>query len=255
LGNFQIKLISDTFAAMQFKTFYTAFGIIFLALFSACTSEADQKAMTAMADLFHAERIAIGSEKGIGSLKGNFKTLTIKGGDVLNNSAIADENITAMGALAFMDVWAADNQKEYAGFKIKLERSINGQLKKVEAAYAIDTLNMVKTNMQACIKAGNAMVSKEYTILYNQLYFDIKAQLSAEKFSQEMRQIDSAYGGISAFKVTNFSTYSATQNDGSELPIVNYTMEVQRDSLISNIRFKYHLLKKEAGLLDLNIEE
>jgi len=240
---------------MHFKFFIHTIGFIFLGTLSACTSESDQKAMTAMADLFHAERVSIGSEKGIGSLKGDFKTLTIKGGDVLNNTAIAEENITAMGALAFIDVWATDNQKEYAGFKIKLERSLNGQIKKVEAAYAIDTLNMVKTNMQACIKAGNAMVTKEYAILYNQLYFDIKAQLSVEKFSQEMRQIDSAYGAISAFKVTNFSTYSTTQNDGSELPIVNYTMEVQRDSVISNIRFKYNLLKKEAGLLDLNIEE
>lgn len=109
--------------------------------------------------------------------------------------------------------------------------------------------------MQTCIDAGNAMVSKQYGYLYTQLYFDIKAQVSVEKFDAEMRQIDSAYGAISAFKVTNFSTYSATQNDGSELPIVNYTMEVQRDSVISNIRFKYNLLKKEAGLLDLNIEE
>jgi hypothetical protein len=233
---------------MQFKTFIYVVGFILLGTISACTSEGDQKAMTAMADLFHAERVAIGTEKGIGSLKGNFKTVTLKGGDILNNAAIADENITAMGALAFMDVWASKDQKDFNGFKIKLERSLNGQLKKVEAAYAIDTLNMVKKNIQTCIKAGNAMVSKEYAILYNQLYFDIKAQLNVEKFSQEMRQIDSAYGAISAFKVTNFSTYNATQNDGSELPIVNYTMEVQRDSVISNIRFKYNLLKKEAGL-------
>jgi len=240
---------------MQLKSFIYTIGFLLLSTLSACTSEADQKAMTAMADLFHTERVAIGSEKGIGSLKGNFKTLTLKGGDVLNNTGIADENITAMGALAFMDVWSTDNQKEYAGLKIKLERSINGQLKKVEAAYAIDTLNMVKTYMQTCIDAGNAMVSKQYGYLYTQLYFDIKAQVSVEKFDAEMRQIDSAYGAISAFKVTNFSTYSATQNDGSDLPIVNYTMEVQRDSVISNIRFKYNLLKKEAGLLDLNIEE
>ena len=240
---------------MQLKSFSYTFGFLLLSILSACTSESDQKAMTAMADLFHAERVAIGSEKGIGSLKGNFKTLSIKGGDLLNNPEIADENITSMGALAFLDVWTTEQQKGYTGFKIKLERSLNGQLKKVEAAYALDTLNMVKTYMQNCIDAGKAMVSKQYGYLYTQLYFDIKAKVSVEKFDSEMRQIDSAYGSVAAFKVTHFSTYSATQNDGSELPIVNYTMEVQRDSVISNVRFKYNLLKKEEGLLDLNIEE
>lgn len=211
--------------------------------------------MSEMANLFHVEKVAIGTQKGIGSFKGNFKTLTLKGGDLLNNPAILDENITSMGALTFMDVWPVNEQKEYTAFKIKLERNFNGSTKNIEAIFAIDTLNMVKQNIKDCIKAGNALVARNYIDVYEQLYFDIKQKVNANEFNRQMNEVDSIYGYVKDFKVTQFSTYVATQNDGFELPIVNYVMEVQRDSFISNIRFKYNLLKKQEGLLDLNIEQ
>lgn len=222
--------------------------------FTACTSEVDQKAMSEMANLFHAERVAIGSEKGMGSFKGEFKTITLSGGDLLNNPHIEDNNILSMGALAFLDAWNAEDKNGYKNLKIKLERTVNGSLRKVEAIYAFDTLEMIKNNIKECIKVGNAFASRNYEEVYKQLYFDIKENISAQDFKSQLNEVDSVFGAVKAFKVTRFSTYSATQKDGTDLPIATYTMEVNRDSFISNINFKYSLLKKQEGLLDLNIE-
>lgn len=235
---------------------YPILRISFILLFiiSSCTSTSDQQAMSEISKLLGAQKVIIGSVKGIGSLKANYKTITLSGGDLINNPEINDENILSMGALAFFDYWSIEDKNEFDGLKISIERKLNGSIKKAEASYGIDTLEMIKTNIKECVKVGNAFNTRNYDEIYSQLYFDIKDKTSVNEFKSQLNEIDSIYGVVKAFKITRFSTYSATQNDGSELPIVNYLMEVQRDSFITNIHFKYSLSKKQPGILDLNIE-
>ncbi len=220
----------------------------------ACTSQEEQKAMNDIAQMLQPEKITLGSETSVGSKNIKCMILTIKGGEVLNNSEISDANILSMGVLAFYSNLDPVLMNAKEGVKIKLERNLNGTIKTIEGFYAFDTLGMVKATVKNCIQIGNDFVTQKYDHVYEQLYFDIKEKVSENVFKKTLVDLDSTNGKVIAFKVTQFSTHAIEQMDGSILPLVHYTMEVNRNSIISIINFKFNLNENKPGILDLSIE-
>ena len=112
-----------------------------------CMSKDEQKAIDQINTIYRPDKVSIGSSISAGTHENNLKlkTITITGGESLNNPNVPNESLTSIGAFVFYSNLSSETLKEKDAIKITLERTLNGSINNVVSIYYIDTLNFVNT--------------------------------------------------------------------------------------------------------------
>ena len=222
---------------------------------SSCINEDEQKGIDAVQTIVQSEKIAVGSGTSVDSKKGNlnYKTLTLKSGNNLNDPEVSNESISSISALTFYQNISSSTLDGKDGIKIILERKINGNLITVESLYFKDTLAMVNKTLIDCKILCEGYINKNYNEVYKQLYDDVKKSYAFQDFEAEMKRLDKELGGTKSYLITGYKMKNATKKGGPKFPVVHFWVNLNRDSITNKLDLDYSLDPNVKGVLNLDL--
>jgi hypothetical protein len=222
---------------------------------SSCINEDEQKGIDAVQAIVQAENVAVGSGTSIDTRKGeiNYKTLTLKSGENLNNAEISDESISSISALTFYQNLSNSSLEKKNAIKVILERDLSGNKKTIESLYFKDTLELINRKLEDCKRIGDAYVNNNYKEVYDQLFNDVQKGFSFPNFEAEMQRLDEEFGRTKSYLIKGFKMKKATRKDGSKFPVVHFWVNLNRDSISNNLEIDYSLDSNTKGVLNLEL--
>lgn len=207
---------------------YTILKIIIIALgfgISSCENLNDIE-LENIQERLKPEKLTLTSGTIKGSSEGEYVSVKIVNGPILDSDSIENNIITSIAAI---ELYEKLKEKNLDWISIKLNRNLSGENIEIEKKYTTDTLKMVYEHYSTAIEFLNYFIKQDYEKVYS-LLDSSYVKIPKQEFIESMNEFDKENKSSDFFTLNSFK-FSRDKNDIKSTYLV-FDFDMRRGSSI-----------------------